>query len=484
MIAIANGSATITAHQDATIDVGPAVRTIPIKVNTNTLVYATIPLQIINVPFILGPIIDTNNNKTPIVYTSNYVTFDSLDDYRTSVTPIQSGTIIIHAAQGIDPTTNIAGIDIFIPIPILGQLTYESIDDVKKLARVTSLNNTQNHLVIPPTTILDGNEYTVIGIADYVFVDKLSGTIEFPQTLTFIGTAAFQGCLMTGYLTLPQSLTSIGNSAFSRCGFVGAIILPPLLEHLEDSVFSNCLFTSMAPPVNLRTIGAYAFYNCSIFVYDFTHCEQLSSIDRTAFINDRDQFLDINVYVSGFTYDRIKNTAFPRYVKLHTGVPVSNICFVAGTLVKTDQGELPIETLTRKNTLRDQPIQLTKTMHSDPYLVKIQAYAFSDVPTEDIYMSMNHRVYFHSDRIKARDLVNGETITLVPYYGQPLYNVLVKTHTSMRVHGMRVETLDPTSAIALVYTSRLPPLQRSKIIQQLNDPIHYDDTVTYLKRNQ
>lgn len=123
-------------------------------------------------------------------------------------------------------------------------------------------------------------------------------------------------------------------------------------------------------------------------------------------------------------------------------------------------------------------------MHNDPYLVKIQAYAFTDAPTQDTYMSMNHRVYLNQDRVKARDLVNGESISLVPYYGQPLYNVLVKSHTSMRVHGLRVETLDPTSAIALVYTSRLPPIQRVKIIQKLNTQENYEETVTYLKRNQ
>ena len=198
-------------------------------------------------------------------------------------------------------------------------------------------------------------------------------------------------------------------------------------------------------------------------------------------LNTLKYFIDV---VTGFTYDRIKNFPFPKYVKLHTGVPVSNICFLEGTLVQTDQGDLAIETLTRKNTLRGQPITLTKTMHNDPYLVKIQANSFADGPTQDTYMSMNHRVYFNQDRVKARDLVNGESISLVPYYGQPLYNVLVKSHTSMRVHGLRVETLDPTSAIALVYTSRLPPIQRVKIIQKLNIQEHYEETVTYLKRNQ
>jgi hypothetical protein len=298
----------------------------------------------------------------------------------------------------------------------------------------------------------------VIGIDENAFYQKsftLSGTLSLPDTLTFIGDSAFQGCSeLSGYLTL------------------------------EDGVFDRCSFTSLAPPTNLRSIGAYAFYNNPMFVYDLTQCEKLAYIDPSAFNTERFNFLDINVYVSGFTYERLRISDFPRYVKFHTGVPVSNICFLAGTLVQTDQGHLPIETLTRKNTLRGQPIQVTKTKHDDPYLVKIQAYAFDNVPTKDTYMSLNHRVYFNHDRVKARDLVNGQTVSLVDYSGEPLYNVLVKAHTSMLVHGLRVETLDPTSAIALLYTSKLSPNQKMRLIEKMNRQTEYEDLVIHLKRNQ
>jgi hypothetical protein len=115
--------------------------------------------------------------------------------------------------------------------------------------------------------------------------------------------------------------------------------------------------------------------------------------------------------------------------------------------------------------------------------VKIQAYAFTNAPTQDTYMSLNHRVYFN-ERVKARDLVNGTTVTLVDYHGEPLYNVLVKAHTSMLVHGMLVETLDPTSVIALLYTSKLSPNQKNQLIKKMNRQTEYEDIVIHLKRNQ
>jgi hypothetical protein len=475
------GSTMISVNQSANDQYGPGEDSfsLTILLNDPNLVFDSPKTSAF-----IGQTFEVNassENQDTVYYSSSNTTIATV--MGNTVTAVGLGTTYIIARQTITEIYEEAETS-YVLTTSNGNLLY---DITSGDAIVIGLDYSIQNVIIPSTKIIEVNVYTVIGIAEDAFYNKpetLSGTIEFPPTLTFIGASAFQGCAMTGYLTLPDSLTSIGKSAFLGCGFEGTLTLPPLLTVLEDGVFDRCSFTSLAPPTNLRSIGAYAFYNNPMFVYDFTQCEQLAYIDPTAFNTERFNFLDINVYVTGFTYDRIKNFPFPKYVKLHTGVPVTNICFLAGTLVQTDQGHLPIETLTRKNTLRGQPITLTKTMHNDPYLVKIQAYAFTDTPTQDTYMSMNHRVYFNQDRVKARDLVNGESISLVDYHGQPLYNVLVKSHTSMRVHGLRVETLDPTSAIALVYTSRLPPIQRVKLIQKLNSQENYEETVTYLKRNQ
>ena len=351
---------------------------------------------------------------------------------------------------------------------------------------VTGLTSSAQDVTIPSTTRFSGSDYTVVSIADGAFYNKpetLSGTIVFPSTLRTIGASAFQGCALTGTLNLPASITSIGKSAFLGCGFSGMLILPNLTR-LEDYVFADCFFASMAPPTQLVSIGARALSNLPIYTYDFTLCERLGYIDPSAFDETRGIVSVIDVYVTQYTYDLLQISAFPVYVNFHTNVPISNICFVAGTLVKIDQGLFPIESLSRKHTLRGQPITLTKTKHDDPYLVKIQTYAFGQVPTQDTYMSMNHRVYFNHDRVKARDLVNGDTVTLVDYHGEPLYNVLVKAHTSMLVHGMLVETLDPTSVIALLYTSKLSPNQKNRLIEKMNRQTEYEDIVIYLKRNQ
>ena len=65
-------------------------------------------------------------------------------------------------------------------------------------------------------------------------------------------------------------------------------------------------------------------------------------------------------------------------------------------------------------------------------------------------------------QVRTKHLINGDTITEVPYDGEYLYNVLVDTHTTMRVHGMLVETLDPNSIVGLFYRAKLSPKQKTK----------------------
>jgi hypothetical protein len=447
---------------------------------TTTITFTGAPNNVgIGQPVDITSYLGSNRPTEPYVYTFDHAL--ARVDSPNIITLLTNTATTIHISQAANDNYGPSNV---IPYLLNPNLIFESIDDVHKLAIVTGVYGSVQDLVIPSKATIDGIEYTVVAIADNAFYQKpLSGTITFPPTLTSIGAAAFQGCALTGALNLP-SIETIGASAFRGCALTGMLILPPNLTRLEDYVFAECSFTSMAPPTQLISIGARAFYNLPLFVYDFTQCEQLEYIDPSAFDEYNQSFLDINVYVTRFTYDRLQFSLFPPYVKFHTGVPVSNICFVAGTLVKIDQGIFPIESITRKHTLRGQPITLTKTKHDDPYLVKIQAYAFDQFPTQDTYMSLNHRIYFNHDRVKARDLVNGVTVTLVDYHGEPLYNVLVKAHTSMLVHGMLVETLDPTSTIALLYTSKLSPNQKNQLIEKMNRQTEYEDIVIHLKRNQ
>jgi len=127
----------------------------------------------------------------------------------------------------------------------------------------------------------------------------------------------------------------------------------------------------------------------------------------------------------------------------------SNICFPAGTPVLTDQGYIPIDKITTQ-TLGNKPIQLTKTISSDKYLVCFEKDALAkNVPFQRTWISKDHKVYFKEYSLKAKDMVPYfEKVYKVKYTGEVLYNVLVDTHSQMKVNNMICETLDPKHYMA------------------------------------
>lgn len=80
----------------------------------------------------------------------------------------------------------------------------------------------------------------VIEISSYAFPGTLIGSVAFSPRLKKIGFGVFSGCSsLTGTLTLPETLTSIGSSAFENCSFTGELHLPNNLEYIGSSAFQS-----------------------------------------------------------------------------------------------------------------------------------------------------------------------------------------------------------------------------------------------------
>jgi len=133
----------------------------------------------------------------------------------------------------------------------------------------------------------------------------------------------------------------------------------------------------------------------------------------------------------------------------------SNICFPAGTPIRTDQGEVAIEQLQPgKHTLDRQAIKhITQTITTDKYLIRVEKCAFGkNKPTKPTVMSKDHKIEYEGDLVPAyRFLDYVEGVKKVKYSGEILYNVLLEGYGIMSVNNLRCETLEPTSPIACVY---------------------------------
>lgn len=151
----------------------------------------------------------------------------------------------------------------------------------------------------------------------------------------------------------------------------------------------------------------------------------------------------------------------------------SEICFPAGTLVKTDQGLVEIQKLNKKiHTLQGKSIvSVTETYCLDNELVKIEKDALrKNYPNKDTILTKRHKIYYHGKMKSAQRFVGKFVgVTLIPYQEEKLYNVLLENYGKMSIHGMMCETLHPTNPIAKLYKSDLvvPGWTRYKIDEVL-----------------
>ena len=177
---------------------------------------------------------------------------------------------------------------------------------------------------------------------------------------------------------------------------------------------------------------------------------------------------DGKIVAGGYTYGDRFVMALTRYND--TPIPVNNICFTAGSMVATDQGAVPIEQLTSSNTINKMHIrQVTKTTGLDKTLVHIKKNALGfNTPYRDTTVTYQHKIKYNLQWYHAGDLVNHKTITLVPYHGEYLYNVLLNVHTTMNVNGLMVETLDPTHILSRIYQSDMTEVERNTVVCKLN----------------
>ncbi|MCD8035832.1 MAG: leucine-rich repeat domain-containing protein, partial [Clostridiales bacterium] len=91
----------------------------------------------------------------------------------------------------------------------------------------------------------------------------------FPEDITYIGTCAFDKCVIGGDLIIPDTVETIGNSAFAQ------------LRIADDSSSSRTLTLSE----NLETLNQYAFGYCDYsFTGDLVIPESVETINSWAFL--------------------------------------------------------------------------------------------------------------------------------------------------------------------------------------------------------
>ena len=99
-----------------------------------------------------------------------------------------------------------------------------------------------------------------------------------PNSVTSIGSSAFDGCSGLTSVTIPNSVTSIGNSAFSGCLGLTSVSIGNSVESIGDYAFEDCSgLTSVTIPNSVTSIGGYAFFDCHFTKENFVNNSSLSA---------------------------------------------------------------------------------------------------------------------------------------------------------------------------------------------------------------
>ncbi len=101
---------------------------------------------------------------------------------------------------------------------------------------------------------------TVIDISDFAFGIDTLRSISIPDSVTFIGLKAFEGCHSLDHVRIPDGVTDIGYGLFTDCFSLSDLVLPDGLKEIGNNVFDGCRsLTEVTIPQSVYIIQDYAF---------------------------------------------------------------------------------------------------------------------------------------------------------------------------------------------------------------------------------
>ena len=250
------------------------------------------------------------------------------------------GITIPDGIKAIGPSafsnTSITSVSIPSSIEYLGGSSFSNCADLNNVS-IPDVNNLKavEAYAFDRTAWMNEKTDGLVYLGNWLLCYK--GTMISNETITIqTGTVGIAGSAFSTYLTsnsqglvsivLPNSLKYIGTAAFQNCGGLTSIVIPEGVTHIGSSAFRYCgNLTTVAIPNSLKEIGGSAFASCNIQVCNINSVEAWCNID----FNDRESiplsYPNGSMYLNGSLVEsvtipssitKIKNFTFANNSKL------------------------------------------------------------------------------------------------------------------------------------------------------------------------
>lgn len=134
-----------------------------------------------------------------------------------------------------------------------------------ELHKWVGANLLDGEVVIPSVVSYGDNDFYVVEVGQHGFEAAGVVSVNIPETVTSIRTAAFMGCSNLIFVSIPESVTTIGENAFDNCIKLTSIHLPNGLTKIETNVFQSCNnLSEVNMPESLTSIEMGAFNLCAM----------------------------------------------------------------------------------------------------------------------------------------------------------------------------------------------------------------------------
>ena len=284
------------------------------------------------------------------------------------------------------------------------------------------------------------NISTVITLAEGAFnqCEQLT-SIAIPQSVSFVAKNVFKGCKALSTVTFHNAVTNIGEYSFQTCTNLTNIVITPSITSIDTSAFQNCpkvqtlrfsgpkpatptLRTAVQPftaatlayvspaPTDTSWAGASTILGATIVFTDATTTTEAPTTTTTTLDTTTTTTLDTTTTTTldTTTTTTLDPTTTTTTVVLRTttthNYSLNESCLIQGTLVLTESGYKPIETIRSGDYVLNQdgkPVRVLdaaswKHSYADSELsewkqvYKIPAGLFW--ASSDVYISKGHRI--------------------------------------------------------------------------------------------